>query len=196
MVKIHNNRYVILKLLLSNKNTEFTIRNISKTTSIDYKTVHGLMQELIMASLVQAKKVGQTVLCKINPKEFNADIFMTEFLRREDLLKNKDMSSMHTYFKDFKEPFFILLLFGSYASGKNQKGSDVDMMLIADNEETKKKIKSKINLIPREVHLIDFSSADFVSMLKTTEFNVGREAFYNNIILYGIEDYYRMIKNT
>ena len=31
-------------------------------------------------------------------------------------------------------------------------------------------------------------------MLKTTEFNVGKEAFYNNIILYGIEDYYRMIQ--
>lgn len=196
MVKIHNSKDQILRLLLSHKNTAFTIRSISQNISVDYKTVHGIMQDLIKAYLVQAKKIGQTVLCGINQKGFNADIFRAELLRREDLLKNKDLSSMYSYFKDLKEPFFILLLFGSYASGKNRKGSDIDLMLITDNEDTGKKIKSKINLIPLEIHLTEFNSGEFISMLKTTEFNVGREAFYNNVILYGIEDYYRMIQHA
>jgi len=67
-------------------------------------------------------------------------------------------------------------------------------MLITNNENTKEKIKSKIALIPWEIHLTQFNSEEFIAMLKTTEFNVGKEAFYNNIILYGIEDYYRMIQ--
>ncbi len=196
MVKIHNSKDYILKLLLSHKNTEFTIRSISQKISIDYKTVHGVMQDLIKANLVRAKKIGQTVLCSINPTEFNTDIFRAETLRREELLKNKDLFSMYSYFKDLEEPFFILLLFGSYTSGKNRKGSDIDLMLIADNEDTKKKIKSKIALIPLEIHLTEFNSSEFVSMLKTTKFNVGQEAFYNNIILCGIEDYYKMVQHA
>ena len=103
---------------------------------------------------------------------------------------------MYTYFKDIPEPFFILLLFGSYASGKNRKSSDIDLMLITDNEDIQKKIKSKVALIPLKIHLTEFNSKEFVSMLKTTEFNVGKEAFYNNVILYGIEDYYRVIQHA
>lgn len=196
MVKRHSTLVQILKLLLDHKSTEFTIRSISKNISVDYKTVHGVMQNLIKVNLVRAKKIGQTVLCGINSKEFNADIFRTETLRREILLKNKDLSSMYGYFKDITEPFFVLLLFGSYARGKNKKGSDIDLMLITDDENTKQKISSKITLIPLEIHLTTFSSQEFGSMLKTTKFNVGREAFNNNIILYGIEDYYRLIQNA
>ncbi|MDO8656318.1 MAG: nucleotidyltransferase domain-containing protein [Nanoarchaeota archaeon] len=196
MVKKHNTQQEILKFLLSHKKTEFTIRNISQKIGVDYKTVHGVIQELIKDNLIRAKKIGQTVLCSINPAEFNADIFSTELSRREELLKNKDLSSMYSYFKDIQEPFFILLLFGSYASGKNRKGSDIDLMLIADSEDIKKKIKSKIALIPLEIHLTEFNPREFISMLKTTEFNVGKEAFYNNIILYGIEDYYRLIQHA
>ncbi len=152
------------------------------------------MQALIKSNIIRAKKIGQTVLCSINPAEFNEDIFNAESSRREELLKNKDLSALYGYFKEVEEPFFILLLFGSYASGKNRKGSDIDLMLITDSEDIPKKIKSKISLIPLKIHLTEFNSKEFVSMLKTTEFNVGKEAFYNNIILYGIEDYYRLIK--
>lgn len=194
MVKKHSTKKEIIQFLLSHKKTEFTIRNISQKVSIDYKTVHGVMQELIEKELVRAKRIGQTVLCSINPAEFNEDIFNAESSRRQELLKNKNLSALYGYFKEVEEPFFILLLFGSYASGKNRKGSDIDLMLITDSEDIPKKIKSKISLIPLKIHLTEFNSKEFVSMLKTTEFNVGKEAFYNNIILYGIEDYYRLIK--
>ena len=154
------------------------------------------MQGLIKEKVVRAKKIGQAVLCSINPTKFNADIFRAELLRCEELLQNKNLSSMNSYFKDIKEPFFILLLFGSYASGKNKKRSDIDLLLITDNEDLKQKIKSKIALIPLEIHLTDFKSNEFISMLKTTDFNVGKEAFYNYIILYGVEDYYRLIQHA
>ncbi len=196
MVKKHNTAIKILVFLVSHKKEEFTIRGIAQAIAVDYKSVHGTVQELIKANLVRAKKIGQTVLCSINPTGFNADVFKTELLRREELLKNKDLSSMYSYFKDIQEPFFILLLFGSYASGKNKKGSDIDLMLITDNEDTKRKMKNKIALIPREIHLTEFNSAEFISMLKTTGFNVGREVFYNNVILYGIEDYYRLLQHA
>jgi len=196
MEKIHNTtKDKILKLLLSNKEKEFTIRAISKEVLIDYKTVHIIVKRLIESNVVIAKKAGQTILCSINQKGFNSDVFRAEFIRKEELLKNKDLYSLHNYFKDIKEPFFILLLFGSYASGKARKGSDIDLMLIADNDDLRKKAKKVISSIPLNIHFIDFSSKEFLSMLKTTEFNVGKEAV-NNVILFGIEDYYRLIQNA
>lgn len=196
MVKIHSTKDKILKLLLSHKKDEFTIRAIAKHVLVDYKTVHIVVKDLIKNRIIHAKKVGQNVLCSINQKEFNSNIYWAEVIRKEELLKNKNFSVLYSYFNDIKGPFFILLLFGSYASGKPRKGSDIDLMLIADDETVKKQIKSKISLIPLNIHLVDFTSEEFLSMLKTTEFNVGKEAFYNNLILFGIEDYYRLIRNA
>jgi|SRR3989344_2076577 len=196
MAKKHNTKDSILKLLLSNKREEFSIRAISKNILVDYKTVYMVVKALIKNKVVLAKKAGQTILCSINPKEFNADVFKAELIRKEELLRNKNFSVLCSYFKDIKEPFFILLIFGSYASGKPRKGSDIDLMLVVDDEKVKRKVKNKASQIPLNIHLIDFTSQEFLSMLKTTEFNVGKEAFYNNIILFGIEDYYRIIQNA
>ena len=197
MSKIHNTtKDKILKFLLSNKNKEFTIRSISKNISVDYKTVYLITKELIKAGIINSKTMGQAVLCSINQNNFNSDVFRAELIRREELFKNKNLLVLHNYFKDIEEPFFVLLLFGSYASGKQRKGSDIDLVLITDDENIKKQVKSSLSLIPLKVHLIDFNSKEFLSMLKTTEFNVGKEIFNNNIILFGIEDYYRIIKNA
>jgi len=69
-------------------------------------------------------------------------------------------------------------------------------MLITDSESINKKIKGIVSGTPLEIHLSDFKIEEFLSMLKTTDFNVGKEAFYNNVILFGIEDYYKMIENA
>lgn len=197
MSKIHNStKDKILILLLSNKKKEFTIRKISKRILVDYKAVHIIVKRLIKDNVITAKRAGQTILCSLNYQSFNADVFRAESIRKEGLLKNKDLYSLYNYFKDIKEPFFILLLFGSYASGKARKGSDIDLMLISDNDELRKKARRIVSLIPLDIHLVDFNSNDFLLMLKTTEFNVGKEAVNNNIVLFGIEDYYRLIKNA
>lgn len=193
MVKIHN-KVNILKFLLSNKDKEYTIRAIAKNTNIDYKTAYLSIKELIEDEVIQAKKSGQTVSCSINQKRVNADVFKAELTRKEELLKNKNFYVLCSYLEDIKEPFFILLLFGSYAKNHQHKKSDVDLMLITDNEKIKEEIKDKISLTPLDIHLVSFTSQEFISMLKTTEFNVGKEAFNNNVILAGIEDYYRIIK--
>jgi predicted nucleotidyltransferase/predicted transcriptional regulator len=186
----------ILQFLLSNKKESFTIRAIAKEIALDYKAAYEAIQKLIEKKLIKTKKAGQATLCSLNIKEFNSLIFCAEEARRDELLKNKVISTAYSYFKDIKNPFFILLLFGSYAKKQERKKSDIDLFLIVDHETSKKEIQEKIKLIPLNIHLIVFSSKEFLSMLKTTEFNVGKEAFYNNVILLGIEDYYRMIQDA
>ena len=196
MVKIHNTaKDKILKFMLSNKEQEFTIRAIAKNTAIDYKSAYLTINGLIEEKIINAKKVGQAVLCSINTKAFNSDVYRAETIRREELLKNKNIHAMTDYFNNIK-PFFIMLLYGSYAKGNQTKSSDIDIMLITDDNTINKQIKNKISLIPLNIHLTDFTSKEFISMLKTTDLNVGKEATSNNIILFGIEDYHRLLKNT
>ena len=195
IVKIHT-QDKLLSLLLSNKREHFSIREISKRIKIDYKTVYLLVQNLIQNKIILSQKAGQTTLCSINLRSFNSDIFRAESLRKEELLKNNNFSALQSYFKEVKNPFFVLLLFGSYASGKARTGSDIDLMLITDDKTIESQIKNQMSLIPLPVHLLSFTAGEFISMLKTTEFNVGQEAFYNNIILFGIEDYYRLIQGV
>lgn len=182
-----------MKLLLSNKEKEFSIRAISMTIAVDYKTVYLRVKELVKDNVVLARKAGQTTLCSVNLKEFNADVFRAEFLRKEEALRDENLAAFQSYFEDIKEPFFILLLFGSYASGEKREDSDIDLMLITDSERVKREVKDALSLVPLDVHLLDFSPEEFLSMLKTTGLTVAREAVHNNVILFGVEDYYRLI---
>ena len=95
-----------------------------------------------------------------------------------------------------KNPFFVFLVFGSYAKKNQKKGSDIDICLITDDKKINSKIHQIIGLIPLDIHLLDFTVDDFIKMLKTKEDNVGKEIMKNNIILYGIENFYELIKNA
>ena len=145
MVLIHNTKDKILKLLISNKKQEFTIRSIAKKVDIDYKTVYLIIQKLIKENIIYSKRAGQTILCSINQKIFNPDIFRAEEIRKQELLYNKDAHVFYNKIKeDIKNPFFILLLFGSHVRGKQRKNSDLDLLLISDNDEITKKLKNII----------------------------------------------------
>ena len=197
MVKRNNKtKTEILKFLLSNKTKEFTIREISKQVSIDYKSVYLNVNDLIDNEATNSKRAGQSVLCSINQKGSDQDVFNAEFSRKTDLLKNKDFYVLYNRIKEIKSPFFIMLVFGSYASKSSRKSSDIDIMIISDDGSLVRRINEILSTLPLKIHLVNFSSKEFLSMLKTTEFNVGKETFNNNILLFGIEDYYRLIQNA
>ncbi|MBI4016521.1 MAG: nucleotidyltransferase domain-containing protein [Candidatus Aenigmarchaeota archaeon] len=89
-----------------------------------------------------------------------------------------------------------MILFGSCASKTSQKGSDIDLCLITDNEKISKEVQSIVGITPLNIQLQDFSSQEFLVMLKSKEFNVGNEIVKNNIVLYGIEAFYEMVNNV
>jgi hypothetical protein len=49
-------------------------------------------------------------------------------------------------------------------------------------------------LLALPIHYMIFTESQFLSMLDTKEFNVGKEAAKHNIILHGMENYYEMIQ--
>lgn len=186
-----NEKLNILKLLIENQEKTFSIRQIALQRKINYKSAYLNLKTLAKEGIVSLKKLGNTTICSFN-QTFNTSVFEVEYARREDLLKNKNFLVFYNHLAKINEQF-ILLLFGSYAHGKQTKSSDIDLLLITN---TPQAIETQIHLLPLPIHLTHVTYEDFTSMLNSKKFTVISEATKHNIIFFGIEDYYRLIHHA
>ena len=181
----------LLKYLIENKNPQ-SIMTASGAIVVDYKNTYNLVNEL-QPNIISKEKIGNTSLIKIKLVP-NQEIFLVENKRTHLFLKeNKDLELVKQDIESVNYPFLIVLIFGSYVKKTQTKKSDIDLCIICDNKEKTKEIISKLELLPIKLETHTFTTNEFESMLKTKEENVGKEIVKNNIILYGIENYYNLI---
>jgi len=170
-----------------------SINRLSAELNIDYKSAYTIIKRFENENLVSLVKLGNAYNCILN-KKVHPTIFEAEYTRRRKFLKKESLNVLYKKLNNLYFPF-IALIFGSYAKGKKSKTSDIDLMVISEQNRDKD-IQKTISLLPLNIHLISLSFEDFNSMAKTKEFNVVAEALSTNIILIGIEDYYRMLENV
>lgn len=72
------------------------------------------------------------------------------------------------------------------------KNSDIDLLIITNYQ---KEIDEELNILPLNIHATYITIKEFLMMSKSKEFSVVNEALKKNIILVGIETYYRLLKN-
>ncbi|MBU4245992.1 MAG: nucleotidyltransferase domain-containing protein [Nanoarchaeota archaeon] len=181
----------ILKLLIGNKEEKYTIKKIAEALKINYRTAYEKVMLLQKGGLIRITKAGNSKICEFANK-FDSIVFEAEYERKKDLFKNKDFLILHNRLAELKFPF-IALLFGSHAKGTADKHSDIDILAIGGDE---KEIKATLSLLPLKIHLTQVTYEEFIRMAKSREFTVVSEAIKNNIILIGIEEYYRLVKNA
>ena len=181
----------ILKLMLERKQERFTIKKIADTLNINYRIAYEKVLELEREKLIQITKAGHSKICELT-NNFNEKIFIAEYERRQDLFKNKDFLVIYNHLAELNFSF-IALLFGSHAKGTSTKHSDIDLLTIGGNE---KEITVKLSILPDKIHVTHVTYESFIEMALSKEFTVVSEAIKNNIILNGIEDYYRLQKNA
>jgi len=185
----------IVKHLIENKNQELNILMISKALKMDYKNVYVIVKRLEKEALLKLESFGQSRRVKLITK-MHPLIFEAEYIRKEELLKNKNLAVMLDHFKShLKSKHYVLLIFGSYAKKKQTKLSDIDLLFIVpegEEELFEQKVNTAANLLPLPIHHFVFSETQFLNMAGAQKPNVGQEAIKNNIILYGIETYYEL----
>lgn len=186
-----NSETKILKLLLDNKEDKFTIKKIAELSDINYRIAYEKVLILEKEGLIKITTAGNSKLCECTYK-FNNKLYVAEDERRSELFKNKDFLVIQKRLSELKFPF-ITLLFGSYAKKIANKHSDIDLLFIGGNE---KELKTIISLLPDKIHISYVNYTEFIQMAKNKEYTVVSEAIKNNIILIGIEEYYRLIQNA
>mgnify|MGYP001570697451 CR=1 FL=1 len=189
----HSEKIEILKLLIENKEETYSIRKIALQRKINYKSAYNALKSLEKQGIAELKSAGNTTLCSFN-NNFNDLVFKTEYSRRENLFRKREFPVIYNSLSKLEFPF-IVLLFGSHGKGTANKHSDIDLLLISD-EEHFKKVQDTINIFPQDVHLTSITYDGFIRMARSKEFTVVSEALKKNIILIGIEEYYRLLKNV
>ncbi len=183
----------ILKLLIDNKEETYSMRKIALLRKINYKSAYNALKALEKQGIVELKSLGNTTLCSFN-NNFNDLVFKAESSRREVLFKKREFPVIYNSLSKLEFPF-IVLLFGSHVKGTTTKHSDIDLLLIS-NEEHFKKVQETIDIFPQDIHLTPVTYESFIRMATSKEFSVVSEALKKNIILIGIEEYYRLLKNA
>jgi len=176
----------VLKYLLDNRDKEHNIRSISKATRMDYKNVHTLVAKLQKMALVEIQPFGNVRRVILTP-HIHPLLFQSEYERRENLAKNKNIRLILKHLTEVPFPF-AALLFGSFAKGKQTKHSDYDILAISEKE-----IKA-LSILPLDIHITHVTPEEFIQMTRSKEFTVVSEANTYNVPLIGIEDYYRLLE--
>src|SRR3989344_3022627 len=188
-----NIKQKILKFLIGNRESSFNIYELSKSLKIDYKLIYINVKKLEKEKSIEIEDLKSQKRCNFK-NNFNEDVFIVENERRSDYLKKKEFLAIYDKIQVVNKQF-ILLLFGSYVKQTATKNSDIDILLIS-NKEDEKIIEEKFGVLPLKIHLTHINYESFIDMVKSKEETVVSEAIKKNIILFGIEDYYRLIQNA
>src|SRR3989344_8478208 len=185
----------IIKYFIENKKPT-TIREIAQYIRADYKITHIATQRLIQKNILTVQTVGKSSLCGLYEKYYGIEIYEAENERKENILKNSNIKQLYKeVIYKINNSFFIFILFGSYAKGKQTKSSDIDLMFISNKKDFESKISNILSLLPLKTHALIFTEEEFTRMKDTKKSNVIQEAIECNIIFYGIEAYY-WLKNA
>lgn len=186
------NQQKIIMFLIGHKDESFSINSIAKKLKMNYRIAFEEIKKLEKGGIVAIKKLGNSNQCVFN-YHFNEKVLEAESQKKNDFLKNKTFKVVYNRIMEIKNPFFICLVFGSYAKGTQTKQSDLDLCIITDNEETRQKAEQIIRNVPFSIHFLCFTTKEFISMLSTTSLNVGKEIVKDDIILKGAEGFYEMV---
>ena len=128
----------ILRKMMEDENREFCLEDLVRTTNLSFGTVYPALKDLVDSRIVITRKPGRSKLYKINRKHF---------LYRE--LKNlfkKEKSAFMNIAKKFaeklkKEGIKNIILFGSVARGDFTGKSDVDVLIIYEKPDVRKRVE-------------------------------------------------------
>ena len=181
----------IIKYLIENKKPD-SIMSVSGAVVIDYKNTYDIINTL-QPSIISKEKVGNTNLIKLNLKPHQEKFNVEQKRTDEFLSKNPKIRLINEKIKEIGYPFMVVLIFGSYAKGNNTLNSDIDLCIISDNKVKIKKLIEMLSLLSLKIEIQEFTSEEFTSMIEKRQDNLGNEIVKNNIILFGIENYYNLI---
>lgn len=188
----------IMKIFVSKINKRFSINEISEILKKPYALVHRSMKELIEKRLVL---IDEKKLLSLNYRENFPELTFIESERTKIYLeKEKSVSLLvKDCLGEIKEDFFVFLIFGSFVEKK--KFNDLDILVILDNTIKVEQIERVIQNIASnfsfkvDLQVIDKESA-YEMFSKREQINILNESLNKHLIIFGGENYYRILSNA
>lgn len=168
-------KLTILKPFFEDPNRKFSIRELSRILKINHTTVRQHLNKLVKEGFLSSKKEGlysfyQLILLK---KTLNLKLYYNlEKIRNSNLIEDIE--------KAYNLP--VIVLFGSYASARDDTSSDIDICLIS-NVDKEFQIEKYEKILNRKISLHKFSKDSWYKAKKSNPNLVN--SICNGIILSG-----------
>lgn len=183
----------VLELFASRIVDSFTIREVSRLICKDLKIVHTSVRKLIGERFIlKGKHDGLRLDYRNNVRA----LAYIEGIRAEDFLRGNALvkDGLGRILEKSETKLFILLVFGSYASGTHTRKSDIDILAVLPeyDEDFERMLGASLSTINCHINLIGEDS--FREMLdRREEMNIINETLNNHVLLYGAEAYYSLL---
>jgi predicted nucleotidyltransferase len=161
-------------------------------TNIPYSTAYRTVKRF--PTLLNSRTVGKAELIQLNISNKIIINYLAISSNNERLIfleKNKLISKIDSKLQDKN----IVLLFGSYAKGKQTKYSDIDLLIINKKGEKDISFKNEELLFNIKINPIFITKKEFKLMLRDKEENVGKQVLKDHIILKGFNDFWEEVIN-
>lgn len=172
------------------------VKKLSGKKSESY--VYNSLKKFVKTGILKEEKAGNVILYRLDLKNLKAQAY-AGFIS-----EHAAWSQKHISYKDLGNianripaSFYTLIMTGSYAKKTQGKDSDMDIVVIIDDNSEPKKVYAELSHycelnIPR-IHLYVFKKSEFLAMLLSKEANYGKETAKNNLLFFGAENYYQII---
>jgi len=156
--------------------------------------INSLKKEVVLIE----KKIGKSGILALN---LDNDItFYYLALCNDFRIPHLADISLETLKKEIGEetPFFSIIIFGSYAVGEQEKGSDLDIAIFVESEDNRKKIESLANsaklksALEMDIHVIP--KGEMIEMLTSKEENLGKQIARKHLAVYNHRIFYEIVK--
>lgn len=195
----------IINVFRKNPIKELTFNEVMKLSGKKSRNwVFNVLKKFTNENALIKKKVNNSFLYKANLDSplllsyFHIFDFADAHVKSSKLPFEPILEILHNVQKI--TPFFILLVFGSYAAKKNKRDSDIDMAFIVESDYSGRKIRPYIErTAKRSIQKIDYhiiTKDDFKEMLLREEENLGKEVYRQHFIIWGNDQYYELIKEA
>ncbi len=174
------------------------IKNQSRQKSNN--VVQIALKEFQKEDIIKTKKIGDVSVYSLNLDNNLTIGYLNLINQNNNLNKKFPITILAEVQKKIlhQTPFFILIIFGSYAKNKATDNSDLDIAIIVDSEQIKKDIAPILETVKRrEITPVDyhiFIKNEFLQMLNDEIENVGKQIYKNSIIYYGFIDYCNILR--
>ncbi len=197
---ITNEKIDLLNVWRKDLFNELSISEIMKLSGKKTKTwVFNSLRYLVDREILNSKRKGNMNIYNVNMENPMA-IQLVHYLEIQENINFSEKKLVSNIISSIPIKNYSLIIFGSYAEGKQTKKSDLDICFLVEERNTEKKMKPYINDIklstPIKIddHYITFD--EFVAMLLRNEENLGKQIFKKHKIFYNADIYYNLIKEA
>jgi predicted nucleotidyltransferase len=193
---LNKNHIKILEKMIKSLRSEYTLMDLSRELKQDYSRTYKDIDFLITLGLITSRKVGKSRVIGLDFSKYHPEYALVEIERLNNILKNKNISSIYDKILKINKPF-VCVLFGSYASGKFGKNSDIDLLFVIPEDYDLNKFENtaKNNLAMYNIDINVVTENSLFEMLAHPEkMNVGNELLKNHVTLFGADYFINLVR--